>query len=436
MSRFTASVLSLLAVALVSMLLLAPSAARADETGDKIAEIFDVFKKRVVTVSYARTMDAGQMGAQEVGGSVLGIIVDDSGLVMISGQEFVAESAADLMSALGGGGRSAPENFRVRRSSGVEFPARYLGGDKDANVAFVQMKLDDDMMVRAVEFAAAPTITVGMELLCVGAFGESLNYARKFNQARINAEIGDGYWGLDGDLGDMLGSAVVTMDGELLGVVGQKPGPSINPMSGGLGRLLRGVTGGGGQQATTNRLLFRPSVFSSHIADALVRAQEPEVDPNAGGTTTDPNSGDTTDPNAGDTTTDPNSGDTPTDPNSGETDPVRVLGIQNYSHVSAWTLRALENQGHDVSGLTGGVVVTSLAENSRAAKAGLARLDIITGIEYAAEGVATMTDLSGVSTSDALSQFRDAIAEWHAAGAGSITVHYWRAGETGKVTVE
>ena len=89
----TSRPLRLVAMTLMGLALLAslPAVdARADELGDRIREVFDDFRRYVVTVSFSRLAQAGELGQQDMGGSVVGVLVDDEGLVMVCGQEFVA----------------------------------------------------------------------------------------------------------------------------------------------------------------------------------------------------------------------------------------------------------------------------------------------------------------------------------------------------------
>lgn len=379
-----------------------------DEAGRQINRAFDANKRFIVTVSYSRMMDAGQMGQQDTGGSLTGVLVDPQGIVMVSGQDFFGNAGIAGLTRMMGAGESQPTNFRVRLASGTEFAADFLGGDRDANIAFVRAKLEDGMTLPAVRFdpIAVAELQVGQPILMIGTYPDFLNHARKFHLGRVNAIIDAraGLIGVDGPAEQCVGGLVVTMDGRPLGTVASRTSPQANPAAGGIGRIIRGVTSGG--EGIRTCIISTPSNFTSALNAAKQRAAAAAAAPATPARPADP----TTDPHA---------------------DMPRQLGLSRAFALTADALAALRGMGLALEDVAGGVLVAGVTENSAFADAGLQRRDLILEVN----GVS----LNAVTSEADMPHFTAALAAAAEAAvksdAGTFTLKIWNTNGVHTLTV-
>ena len=353
--RFRTSLLLalFLAPALVALVTHPAGADPDDETGKAVQKAFAANSRYLVTVSYSRMMEAGGMGQQDTGGTLTGTLVDPTGIVMISGQDFFGSGGiSGIARLMGGGGTSEPTNFRVRLASGTEFAADFIGGDKDTNVAFVRAKLEDGMTMPTTPFdpIAAQSMEIGQRVILLGTYPDFLGHARKFHLGRINAIIDKdkGIFGIDGPASECTGGLVLTMDGKPVGVVLERGNPQANPAAGGIGRLIRGVTEGG--EGLRIALGCSPKTFAAALGAAKKRAEQPA-----------PQAAPETAPDA--------NGDAP-----------KALGLTRFQALSTDNINVLKNLGYNVDGVSGGIVVMGVAADSPFARAGLKSGDVIVSV--------------------------------------------------------
>jgi hypothetical protein len=264
MTRYVASILMLAA--------LFAGVLHADEKADKLRDLHAKFSDKVVVLTWSSTTSA--MGQTiESQGSTTGLLLGKGGLVLISNQA-MANPAGGMANMFGRGGESTgPENFKLHTADGKEFTATEALESTDLNLRWY----GSPEVAGAIAFpekAVAPRI--GDEVVVIGAYDGTLNYARFFHVARINAIIEEGkYYGLDGELADCLGGVVLTLDGQVLGVVHQKKGKE-EAGGGGIGRLLGGLNDP--SKALGHRILITPATF----AEEQKKAQEVVLKPDFG----------------------------------------------------------------------------------------------------------------------------------------------------------
>lgn len=240
---------------------------QADEKADKLRALHEKFSNRVVVITWTSTT-SGMGQTIETEGATTGLLVGKGGLVLISNQP-LANNVGGMASMFGRGESTGPEDFKLHTTDGAEYPATQALESADENLRWYGAKLAEGAP-EALGFpagAAAPAL--GDEVVIIGAHDATLNFARFFRTARINCVVEEGkYYGLDGSLGDCLGGLVVTLDGKVLGIVGQKKGEEAPSGGGGFGRILGGLNDP--SKAMGNRVLMMPGVFK----DAHKTAQE------------------------------------------------------------------------------------------------------------------------------------------------------------------
>ncbi|MBX3474065.1 MAG: PDZ domain-containing protein [Planctomycetes bacterium] len=273
----TRALIATIAIALIGA---ATLSAQADP---KAAALRDLLKKhggKVVVLSWSTRTNAMGQNLDSTS-STCAVLCGERGLFVASNQPFATNvSGMANMFGGGGGGRggsSGPTNFRVRTQSGIEFDAVQALEHKDENLRYFGAKLEDGMELGGVSFPERVEVpALGEEVVIIGAHDATLNYARFFRLARLNAIIEDGkYYGLDGSVQDCLGALVMTLDGKLLGIVGQKAAPvgqSQDPT--GFGRMLGGISDPA--KMLGNRVLMTPAAFAAGQKEAQAKVKDPE----------------------------------------------------------------------------------------------------------------------------------------------------------------
>jgi len=252
--------------------------AQADPKAAALRDMLKKYGSKVVVLSWStRTSAQGQN--LDSSSSTTGVMCGERGLFVVSNQPFNS-SVGGLASMFGGGrggGSSGPSGFRVRTSAGIEFDAVQAVENKDENTRYFGAKLEEGMELGGVSFPEKAEVpALGEEVVIIGAHDATLNYARFFRLARLNSVIEEGkYFGLDGSVQDCLGALVVTLDGKLLGIVGQKPAPvGQNQDPTGFGRMLGGINDPA--KMLGNRVLMTPAVFAAGHKDAQAKVKDPE----------------------------------------------------------------------------------------------------------------------------------------------------------------
>ena len=250
---------------------------QADEKAEKLRALHAKFSDKVVVLTWSSTTSA--MGQTvESTGSTTGLLVGKGGLILVSNQP-LSNPVGGMASMFGGrGGESTgPGDFKVHTADGKEYSATEALQSSEENLRWYGAKFDKDGP-SAFSFPDKTDVPeLGEEVVIIGAADETLNYARFFRTARINCIVEDGkYYGLDGSLGDCLGGIVVTLEGKLLGIVGQKKGKEEPSGGGGFGRILGGLNDP--SKALGNRVLMTTGVFG----DAWQQAQKKVLEPGFG----------------------------------------------------------------------------------------------------------------------------------------------------------
>lgn len=282
-------------IPVLTISILCAAALHADERAEQLRSLHAKFSDKVVVLTWSSTT-SGMGQTVETKSATTGLLVGDGGLVMLSAQPLTG-GVGGMASAFGGGGSTGPENFKIHTADGKALSAHEALKADALNLRWYGLGSGETAHIKFDPKQAMPAL--GDEVVIIGAHDEALNYARFFRTARINCIVEDGkYYGLDGSVADCLGAIVVSLDGKVLGVVGQKKGKDEPAAGGGggFGRILGGLNDP--SRAIGNRVLISAAVFQ----DDLVKAQKAVLaaDFGKGGATPTPDREPTPTPAAGD----------------------------------------------------------------------------------------------------------------------------------------
>ncbi len=232
----------------LSLLVALPSF--ADE-GSGMPELLARVAPGIATVKVVTQTDVtmgGQSQSTESRTEVQGVVVDETGLVMISNATFDTSGMKDLLSASGQGGvdmKVTPTEFKVViEQEEKEYEGFLAATDTKLGLAFVQIVDLGDRSLVAVSFDGAAELGVGQRLLAVGRLKKGYDYAPYVVQAKVTGKIAKPRtaWLVDGD---MAGAALpaFTADGQVAGIIGDVQVASDEESGDGNSRLLRRLLG-------------------------------------------------------------------------------------------------------------------------------------------------------------------------------------------------
>ena len=114
-----------------------------------------------------------------------GIIVNDSGLVMVSSDVYPV--GMDIVSGNGSFLTGLPSDFRVTLANGKEFPAEFVGKDDQAQVAFIRIQADTTFPF--VRFHPGKELQVGDRIYILERLPRRYHFRPVFTPTRIHAVV-------------------------------------------------------------------------------------------------------------------------------------------------------------------------------------------------------------------------------------------------------
>jgi hypothetical protein len=274
------------AIALLIAALLLPAALGAQEVDYKkfIAEKAPA----IVAVKMVLTIEGGIGGRtqeRETSLDLTGVVVDESGLVMIAADALTAAQRARNPARPGGEGGAIevnvkPSNVRVViPGEEREHPALLVATDSNLNLAFVQILELGERKLAAVPFDPEARAEVGEELIGVGRHGQTFDHAPFFGTVRVTGEIEQprAMYSFDGRFAER-GIPLFTRSGKAVGVLsspgGLEPEGAVPAGGGGGGRGGRGGFGGFGRAPGTASAFLIPAAQVHALVDqAKVQAK-------------------------------------------------------------------------------------------------------------------------------------------------------------------
>lgn len=215
------------ALALAATLALAPTVRAAEQS--PVAALLERHADAVVNVRITLRTEI-QMGGQgqneETTLDVLGMLVDPSGLIMISNSQISSERMVDMMRGMGAMPEGFdlainPTAFRVRVPGATEERRALLAAtDSDLDLAFLQLERPGEEPLPAVDLASAVPPAVGEPVFTVARLERPFDHAPYVESARIGGTVDKprAAWILDGELSGV-GLPVFHADGTPAGVL-------------------------------------------------------------------------------------------------------------------------------------------------------------------------------------------------------------------------
>jgi S1-C subfamily serine protease len=227
---------------MVASVLALGAIARADDQAERIRKAMERLAPSIVRVHYSFettrsqfrvTLEDSSGGSRENEGEgvCIGLVANDSGLVLIGGHVFPDPYSRSSFSGMDflGQSNSPPKNFRVALPSGELAPATLAARDEDLNVAYLQVD-SPPAAWKPIAFDAGATLRVGDPFLVVTFLEKKYDYQPSFDTGRVTGVAkGDVVRWLQNAVSPSgigpsasIGAPVVSLDdAKLVGVVAQ-----------------------------------------------------------------------------------------------------------------------------------------------------------------------------------------------------------------------
>ena len=275
--------------ALAALLALPPAlltnSARADDVSAQIQSLVAKQSAAIVTVKAVLKMQTKGGGASQSSESrteMQGVVVDSSGLIMVSSVPFSPEKLMEMMGmpkeASSDGPKITPTDFKVIfERDEKEYPAFLAATDTTLGLTFIQITDLAGRALTPVTFADAPAPALGDSVFALSRLSKGYDYALFYESARVSGAIAKPRAALmlDGGISE-LGLPIFTLSGAPVGVLtnvaaGVSSGDSNEATS---MRLMMRLFGGGGGGNRPGVFVVPNSVVSPVIAQAKARATE------------------------------------------------------------------------------------------------------------------------------------------------------------------
>ncbi len=248
-----------------------------------LASLLDRIAPSIVTVKVVIKTEISMMGQaqnEESRSELPGVVVDDSGLVMISNAEISADRVKE---AISGNPMAAnldltmtPTDFQVIFGTDEqEFSAFLVAKDTKLDLAFLQVEDLQDRKPAAISFAKGTRPAIGETVVAISRLKKGFDYAPYGKTARISGAIRKPRkaWIIDGVL-DSYGLPIFSSSGVVVGVL-ITLAPTTTDDSGGSGfgsmmRMLRG----GGMDSGVGTFVLPAKVVNGLIKQSRIRARE------------------------------------------------------------------------------------------------------------------------------------------------------------------
>jgi len=218
-------------------------AAPAEFTQQSLAAIHQQLSPAIGLVEYSVEITNDNDGeTSKRDSNAPGIVVTPSGLVMTHGH-MLRQNAR-------------PFNIAVTLGAGPEkkkYEAVLLDKPRDINVVFLRLKSDTPLQLPAIRFAPAEGLALGAPVALVGMLGDTFDYARSIQEARVSAILDKPRraYCLDQMVRfGYIGGPVADAEGRVVGVLGYD---------------LSREEGGELYTRSGNPLIFQASLFQKYI---------------------------------------------------------------------------------------------------------------------------------------------------------------------------
>ena len=270
---------------LAALFALPPRPAGAEDVPAQIQSLVAKQAPAIVTVKAVLKMDMKGGGASQSSESrseMQGVVVDSSGLVMVSNVSFSPEKMIEMMGmpkeAAAGAPKITPTDFKVIfEREEKEYPAFLAATDTTLGLAFIQITDLAGRTLTPVTFADTPAPALGDPVFALSRLSKGYDYAPFYESARVSGAITKprGALMLDGSISE-LGLPVFTLAGVPVGVLtGVASGVAAAESNEGTSmRMMMRLFGGGGGGSRPGLFVVPASVVSPVVAQAKARAVE------------------------------------------------------------------------------------------------------------------------------------------------------------------
>ncbi len=255
----------------------------ADLSG--MAGLLEKTASSIVTVKVVIKTEFSMMGQaqnEESRSELQGVVVDDTGLIMISNAEISADRVMEALTSSGNPMMAnvdltmTPTDFKVIfGTEEEEYDAFLVAKDTKLDLAFLQVTGITDRTLATVSFAEGVTPAVGDTVVAIGRLKKGYDYAPYAATARVSGAIRKPRkaWIIDGNIASY-GLPVFSSSGDVIGVL-ITLAPTTTDDSGGSGfggmmRMLRG----GGMDSSVGTFILPAKVVNGLITQSRAKAEE------------------------------------------------------------------------------------------------------------------------------------------------------------------
>ncbi len=248
-----------------------------------VAGLLDKAAPSIVTVKVVIKTEFSMMGQaqnDESRAEMPGVIVDDTGLIMISNAEISADRIKEAFSSTPMMGNIdlmvTPTDFKVIfGNEEEEHDAFLVAKDTKLDLAFLQVEGVTDRTLTAVNFAEGVKPGVGDTIMTVSRLKKGYDYAPFASTARISGAIKKPRkaWIIDGNI-DSYGLPVFSSSGDVVGVlITLAPTTTDDSGGSGFGGMMR-MMRGGGMDSAVGTFILPAKVVNGLIKQSRAKADE------------------------------------------------------------------------------------------------------------------------------------------------------------------
>ena len=227
----------------------------ADLSG--MAGLLEKTASSIVTVKVVIKTEFSMMGQaqnEESRSELQGVVVDDTGLIMISNAEISADRVMEALTSSGNPMMAnvdltmTPTDFKVIfGTEEEEYDAFLVAKDTKLDLAFLQVTGITGRALTAISFAEGATPAVGDTVVAIGRLKKGYDYASFAATARVSGAIRKPRkaWIIDGNLTGY-GLPIFLTSGDVVGVlITLAPTTTDDSGGAGFGVIMRMMRGGG-----------------------------------------------------------------------------------------------------------------------------------------------------------------------------------------------
>lgn len=220
MTRFT----SLLALPLVALALVSGTAATpalADEKAQAMRSMSETKSPALVTIKFilkGEEGDSGMFGGGDREEEATGVMIDGTGLVLVSNLSMGGNPFAAMM---GMGAGPQPQEIKVLAGDDTQgVDAKLIARDSELNLAWVRVDKAPEKPFAAVDLNTSADVGVGDEVFVVARMGKFFDRAVTVSSVRISGQVNKPRKAMLGGEGmfNSLGLPVYNSEGKLVGI--------------------------------------------------------------------------------------------------------------------------------------------------------------------------------------------------------------------------